>query len=394
MAVEIVGRGAELRSLAEFFETAPARPAALVLEGEAGIGKSTLWLAGVDAAREGGFRVLASRPAEAERGLAFAGLGDLFEDVLEEIVPLLPPPRRRALEAALLLEDTTTDGVDPRALGVAVRSGLEILSSDARLLIAVDDVQWLDRSSASAVSFALRRRLDDPIVLLLARRLGEEIEPSETEQALGPDSVERLAVGPLSVGAIQRLLHDRLGRRFRASRCCASTRPRAATRSTRSSSRVHLGPMWTPPCRSRCPSRWSDSSVNGSPRCRARPGDLWRSPPLSVILRMSFSGLPESRRTPSARLSQPALSNASTATSGSRTPSWPRPSTRSCRLVGGGASIELWRDPSATRSSAPAILRFRQTLPTLTSPLRSTRRRRSPWGGVRWPLRSSSGSTR
>jgi DNA-binding CsgD family transcriptional regulator len=212
MAVEIVGREAELRSLAEFLETVPARPAALVLEGEAGIGKSTLWLAGVDTARERGFRVLASRPAEAERGLAFAGLGDLFEDVVEEVIALLPPPRRRALEAALLLEETT-DGVDPRALGVAVRNGLEILSSDVRLLIAVDDIQWLDRSSASALSFALRR-LDKPLVLVLARRLGEEIEPSETEQALAPDSIERLAVGPLSVGAIQRLLRDRLDRRF------------------------------------------------------------------------------------------------------------------------------------------------------------------------------------
>jgi DNA-binding CsgD family transcriptional regulator len=212
MPVEIVGREGELRSLAGFLETVPDRPAALVLEGEAGIGKSTLWLAGVDAARERGFRVLASRPAEAERGLAFAGLGDLFEDVLEEIAALLPAPRRRALEAALLLEETT-DGVDPRALGVAVRNGLEILSSDARLLIAVDDIQWLDRSSASALSFALRR-LDKPLVLVLARRLGEEIEPSEAEQALAPDSVERLPVGPLSVGAIQRLLHDRLGRGF------------------------------------------------------------------------------------------------------------------------------------------------------------------------------------
>ncbi len=212
MAVEIVGREGELQSLAEFFETVPARPAALVLEGEAGIGKSTLWLAGVDAARERGFRVLASRPAEAERGLAFAGLGALFEGVLDEIIALLPPPRRRALEAALLLEETT-DAVDPRALGVAVRNGLEILSSDARLLIAVDDIQWLDRSSASALSFALRR-LDKPLVLVLARRLGEEIEPSETEQALAPDSIGRLVVGPLSLGAIQRLLRDRLDRRF------------------------------------------------------------------------------------------------------------------------------------------------------------------------------------
>ena len=78
--------------------------AALVLEGEAGIGKSTLWQAGVQAARERGIRVLVARPAEAERGLAHAGLGDLFEGVLESVLPVLPAPRRRALEIALLVE--------------------------------------------------------------------------------------------------------------------------------------------------------------------------------------------------------------------------------------------------------------------------------------------------
>ena len=57
-----------------------ARAGALVLEGEAGIGKSTLWLAGVDAAHERGLRVLSARPAESEQGLAYAGLGDLLED--------------------------------------------------------------------------------------------------------------------------------------------------------------------------------------------------------------------------------------------------------------------------------------------------------------------------
>jgi DNA-binding CsgD family transcriptional regulator len=212
MTVEIVGREKELRSIQAFFKRTNERPAALVLEGGAGIGKSTLWLAAVNEAREGGFSVLISRPAEAERGLAFAALGDLLEDVLDEIVPLLSSPRRRALEAALLLAEAN-ESLDPRALGVAVRNGLEILAADELLVVAVDDVQWLDRSSESALSFALRR-MDEPVVLLLTRRLAEGIEPSEIEQALAPDSVQRLSVGPLSVGAIQRLLQDRLDRIF------------------------------------------------------------------------------------------------------------------------------------------------------------------------------------
>src|SRR5215218_10816237 len=130
MAFEIVGREDELASLHAFLDRESGGPAALVLEGEAGIGKSTLWLAGVEAARERGLRVLLSRPAEAERGLAHAGLGDLFENVLERVLPALSAPRRRALEVALLLEDAPR-GSDPRTLGVAVRSTLDDLAVEA-----------------------------------------------------------------------------------------------------------------------------------------------------------------------------------------------------------------------------------------------------------------------
>src|SRR5204862_5726655 len=103
--------------------------------------------AGVEHARAGGLRVLTARPAEAERGLAHVGLGDLFEDVLDEVLPALPPPRRRALEVALLLDDATEDAVDPRALGTVIRTTFQLLADDRPLLVAIDDLQWLDRSS-------------------------------------------------------------------------------------------------------------------------------------------------------------------------------------------------------------------------------------------------------
>jgi DNA-binding CsgD family transcriptional regulator len=213
MSAEIVGRNEELSSLYAVLDRAAVGLAALVLEGEAGIGKSTLWRAGVDAARARGFRVLLSQPAEVERGLAHAGLGDLFEDALESVLPALSPPRRRALEVALLVEDAA-DGSDPRTLGVAVRSALDVLTGQAPLVLAVDDLQWLDPSSASALAFALRRMREQPILLLLARRLGEEAVPSELERAIEGDRVERLPVGPLSLGATHRFLQARLGRTF------------------------------------------------------------------------------------------------------------------------------------------------------------------------------------
>jgi DNA-binding CsgD family transcriptional regulator/tetratricopeptide (TPR) repeat protein len=211
---EIVGREEELASLHAFVSEARGGPAGLVIEGDAGIGKSTLWLAGVEHARAQGLRVLSSRPAEAERGLAHAGLGDLFDDVLDDVLPALSLPRRRALEVALLLEEASGDPVDHRALAVAVREVLQRLSEREPILIAVDDVQWLDPSSSSALVFALRRLGANRVLLLLARRLEDKPQPSELEQVLGPERVQRLPVGPLSVGALHRYLRDRLGGPF------------------------------------------------------------------------------------------------------------------------------------------------------------------------------------
>jgi DNA-binding CsgD family transcriptional regulator len=212
MAIEIVGREEELAAVRAFIgEDADESPAALVLEGEAGIGKSTLWLAAVEQARESGSRVLASRPAEAEQALAYAALGDLLEDVLEEVLPGLAPPRRRALEVALLREDDEDERVDVRALAVAVRDVLRSLAGNDALLVAVDDVQWLDASSSGALTFALRRFSGGNLRVLFARRLADGIEPSEPERVL---ETSALPVGPLSVGALHRFLRDRLGRTF------------------------------------------------------------------------------------------------------------------------------------------------------------------------------------
>jgi len=140
------------------------------------------------------------------------GLADLFEGLLCDVLPVLSGPRRRALEAALLLEGASGDPVDQRALAVAVRDVLHLLSEREPILIAVDDVQWLDPSSSSALAFALRRLNANHVLLLLARRHVDGAFPSE--HALGASRVQRLPIGPLSVGALHRLLRDRIGRPF------------------------------------------------------------------------------------------------------------------------------------------------------------------------------------
>jgi DNA-binding CsgD family transcriptional regulator len=211
---EIVGREQELAFVTAFVDELREGPGVLTLEGDAGIGKSTLWLAGVEHARDQGGRVLVARPTEAEGSLAHAGLGDLFEDVLDAVLPALTQPRQRALNVALLRDDPAGHPVDRRAVAVAVRDMLHVLGKDGPLLVAVDDVQWLDSPSAGALAFALRRLPTSPVRVLLARRLLEGKQMLTLEHAFEDDSVRRLTVGPLSVGAIHRLLRDRLGSPF------------------------------------------------------------------------------------------------------------------------------------------------------------------------------------
>jgi DNA-binding CsgD family transcriptional regulator len=210
MSVDVIGREDELARLGAFLDGAASGPAALALEGEAGIGKSMLWSAGVELADECGLRVLSSRPAEAEQGLAYTGLGDLLEPVLDDVLPSLQPPRRRALEVALLIEESV-DRIDPRAVAVAVRTALEIVTAAGPVVLAIDDVQWLDPASTSALSFALRRLEGQPILVLLSRRLAGGRKEPEPVQTIGVDRAMRLPLEPLSVGATHQLLRARLG---------------------------------------------------------------------------------------------------------------------------------------------------------------------------------------
>jgi len=212
MTGDIIGRDTELSVVQAFLDRPAEGLRALVLEGGAGIGKSTLWQAGVTAARQQSFHVLTSRPAEAERTLAYVVLGDLFADADPEVLAALPAPRRRAFESVLLREEPDLP-VDPRALGAAVLTLLPMLADGRPLVIAIDDEQWVDTSSAATLRFALRRSLRQPVLLLLSRRLDGEPAP-DLEDAIDPAEIERLPVGPLSIGAIQLLLRRRLGITF------------------------------------------------------------------------------------------------------------------------------------------------------------------------------------
>jgi tetratricopeptide (TPR) repeat protein len=210
-AETIVGRQTELASLDEFLARLEDGPRGLFLEGEAGIGKTRLWRAGIEVAQQHEFTVLSTRPGETEAKLGFAGLADLLGAVVGELLPELPPPQRRALQVALLLAETDTLPPDDRAVAAAFLGSLRLLAAAGPVLVAVDDVQWLDGASARALEFACRRLHDEPVGILAAVRVAPEgVEPHELIRALGDERVERLLVGPLTVAALYELVGAQL----------------------------------------------------------------------------------------------------------------------------------------------------------------------------------------
>jgi DNA-binding CsgD family transcriptional regulator len=207
----VVGRRAELEVLEGFVARLPDGPHAVVLSGPAGIGKTTLWRHAVTQAREAGFLVLETRASGAEAQLSFAGLGDLFESVDPDVLRPLPRVQRRALDGALLRGDVDEGAVPPRVVGTAVRSVLQALSSVRPVVVAVDDTQWLDRPSASAIAFALRRISSQPVGVLASIRTPDGHAGSFVDHVAAEQHSE-VALGPLSLAAIHEILLAELGR--------------------------------------------------------------------------------------------------------------------------------------------------------------------------------------
>ena len=153
----VVSRPVEGRAIADFLASASSEPSGLVVEGEPGIGKTTLWLAAVAQAREGGFQVLSARPAAAESVLAYGSLADLLGEVDATIWADLPEPQRLAVDRILLRVNADGLATNQQAVAASFLSIVEGLAEEAPVLIAIDDLQWLDPSSLRVVAFAARR---------------------------------------------------------------------------------------------------------------------------------------------------------------------------------------------------------------------------------------------
>jgi DNA-binding CsgD family transcriptional regulator len=164
--VPLVGRALETAVVDRLLSSArDGRGSALVVRGEAGVGKSALLAYARGVAAD--FLVLHAVGIESEAELAFAGLHQLLHPLLDRIAAL-PPPQSAALRAAFALSDETV--AERFRISLGVLSLLAAAAEERPVLCVVDDAQWLDQPSAVALLFAARRLEAERVAILFGAR--------------------------------------------------------------------------------------------------------------------------------------------------------------------------------------------------------------------------------
>jgi len=207
----IFGRDLELAAMERFLDGAPTWPSAVLIEGEAGIGKTTLWQEGLRRAQERSIRTLHARPAESEQKLSYVALTDLVVEAFDEVGSVLPRVQQRALAGALVQDEPGDESSSARTTATAFIGVLAACAAKGAVLLAVDDVQWLDSASAQTLAFALRR-LPPKVGVLLSHRVDAGQEPPlGLPRALPENRLLRIAPGPLSLAALHHMVKSRFG---------------------------------------------------------------------------------------------------------------------------------------------------------------------------------------
>ena len=176
------------------------------------MGKTTLWQAGVERARELGFLVLSTRPAAAESALSYSSLADLLGGLGAEVGAELPNPQRLALDHVLLRADAAEAPTDPRAVSAALLSVAQRLVRETPVLVAIDDLQWLDTSSAQAIAFAVRRLSGRVAVFATTRSDRASLAATSWLQLSAPDAIRRITLRPMDISDLRAVITERLGR--------------------------------------------------------------------------------------------------------------------------------------------------------------------------------------
>jgi DNA-binding NarL/FixJ family response regulator len=214
---ELIGRASEHAAILSALDASTDRPAAVLLIGEAGIGKTAIWESVVAQRRAAGDHVLISRATSAEARLPWVGMTDLMRTMPPATLESLPDVQRRALEVVSLqsgsLQTGGAEALDERTVGTALLSALQSATTTAPVLLAIDDLPYLDTASASAVTFALRRMEGAHAARLLATVRDHDVR-MPVLQGLPSDRCSVISVGPLTLGALFDLLQSRRGIRL------------------------------------------------------------------------------------------------------------------------------------------------------------------------------------
>ncbi|MFD3558102.1 ATP-binding protein [Streptomyces sp. NPDC058686] len=214
----LVGRSAELALIDGLFDSDAPRGVKVVLTGEAGVGKSALLDAAAERASEAGFTVIWVVGSQYEQSVSFSGLAQLLQALAEEI-PALPARQAETLQAVRGLSEE-----QPAEL-LAIANAVQVLLSRAAakhgpIALVIDDVAWLDRSSAMVLGTVARSVRNGSLTLLAASRTGDESFLSSTGipayevQPLDGESANALVVGQFPAMAArvrQRLVAEAAG---------------------------------------------------------------------------------------------------------------------------------------------------------------------------------------
>jgi DNA-binding CsgD family transcriptional regulator len=215
--IDVVGRELEQARIRDWVLTLAAGSTVgpLVLHGEAGMGKTTLWRIALDVVAASGGLSTTSRPGQSDLSLGYAGLSDLLSRQEDVWAPVLPPHLATALRTALMLAPGT-GGDDRLAVYRGAQLALEAVAQTTPfLVVAVDDVQWLDPASAAALAYALRRWSAGPLGLVVSWRSGLEEPLGVTTFGGEPHHVE---VGSLPRDRLDVLVTSRVGRQLTTAR--------------------------------------------------------------------------------------------------------------------------------------------------------------------------------